>query len=443
MSTRGVERGRRLCAAAAARLRRRLARAQILGAGGRRAGARAVGGWDEDAFTFALEAARGLGRDPELRDIRLDVGAFLRAFACDAADRCAGARRRRHARRTSADRAAARFPPCSMRCLRPGSTLVAAGERRVAPRRARPCIFRWETAARRRRSPTTRRSGCSVGRACRMIWLTSTPRASIPSPMRRRSDSCVRRRLRGDGADPSSRARECGLAAGDIQHAAVHEPVAGLWRDYRGRRASRRPITRREVFAKLGDLGAAHALFAFALATARARPGERILLAGFGGGCDALVFEMTRAMPGAEEAEAALRQGVILRRLPALPEPRRRARSGLGRALGVRAEGAGDRARTLRPRHDRLHRRTRRGRQSCSSPRAAFPCGPTPTVPSRCRTCASRTKPRAHRLRHRGPAQFHARSAVLVRPGAIRQWRARDDGIHRRRCARVLRRRSP
>ena len=103
-----------------------------------------------------------------------------------------------------------------------------------------------------------------------------------------------------------------GLSGGDIKHVAVHEPVAGLWRDISRATNVSAPNHANDVCAKLGDLGAAHALFGFALATARAEPGERILLAGFGSGCDALVFEMTRPMPGAERAEAALREGVAL-----------------------------------------------------------------------------------------------------------------------------------
>jgi uncharacterized OB-fold protein len=50
-----------------------------------------------------------------------------------------------------------------------------------------------------------------------------------------------------------------------------------------------------------------------ALAAARAKSGERILLAGFGSGCDALVFEAAGPTPGAEAAEVALKQGVVLK----------------------------------------------------------------------------------------------------------------------------------
>ena len=58
-----------------------------------------------------------------------------------------------------------------------------------------------------------------------------------------------------------------------------------------------------------GVLGAAHALFALALAFARTRPGHIVLLAGFGSGCDALLFETTEEMPGAADAAAMLGTG--------------------------------------------------------------------------------------------------------------------------------------
>ena len=105
---------------------------------------------------------------------------------------------------------------------------------------------------------------------------------------------------------------KAGLTPADIHHAAVHEPLAGAWRDIARATGVSAPNHASDVAAGLGDLGAAHALFAFALACARAKPGERILLAGFGSGCDALVFELTAPMPGARSAEDALARGLVL-----------------------------------------------------------------------------------------------------------------------------------
>ncbi len=101
-----------------------------------------------------------------------------------------------------------------------------------------------------------------------------------------------------------------GLEPSAISLAAVHEPLAGSWNDIAHATGIGAPNMASEVAQSLGDLGAAHALFAFALASSRERAGDRVLLAGFGSGCDALIFEMTGPMPGAESAAEAVTRGL-------------------------------------------------------------------------------------------------------------------------------------
>ena len=65
--------------------------------------------------------------------------------------------------------------------------------------------------------------------------------------------------------------------------------------------------------AKCGDTGVAHALLMLAAALERASPGQRILIVGFGAGCDALLLETTAAIAGyhsASSVSAALARGV-------------------------------------------------------------------------------------------------------------------------------------
>jgi uncharacterized OB-fold protein len=64
-----------------------------------------------------------------------------------------------------------------------------------------------------------------------------------------------------------------------------------------------------DLAAQVGDLGVAHVLYALALAFDSAEPGEKVLLAGFGSGCDVLIFELAAPVPGAAEAKAALTRG--------------------------------------------------------------------------------------------------------------------------------------
>ncbi|HMN73816.1 MAG TPA: OB-fold domain-containing protein [Rhodoblastus sp.] len=95
-----------------------------------------------------------------------------------------------------------------------------------------------------------------------------------------------------------------------VAFAAVHEPVAGAWRDIAKQTGIGAPNLAADLAAGAGDLGAAHALYAAALAFERAAVGDLVLVAGFGSGCDALVFEKTGALSGVREAAQHLREGV-------------------------------------------------------------------------------------------------------------------------------------
>jgi hydroxymethylglutaryl-CoA synthase len=107
--------------------------------------------------------------------------------------------------------------------------------------------------------------------------------------------------------------RACALARiepSKIALAVVHEPIAGTWRDIAKVAGITAPNLAADLAQAAGDLGAAHILFAFALACDQAKPGDVILLAGFGSGCDALLFELTGTMPGAVGAAAMLKTGL-------------------------------------------------------------------------------------------------------------------------------------
>lgn len=52
------------------------------------------------------------------------------------------------------------------------------------------------------------------------------------------------------------------------------------------------------LFATCGEAGAAHPLILLIDALQEAKPGDKLLVVGFGQGCDALLFEATKALPG-------------------------------------------------------------------------------------------------------------------------------------------------
>jgi 3-hydroxy-3-methylglutaryl CoA synthase len=65
--------------------------------------------------------------------------------------------------------------------------------------------------------------------------------------------------------------------------------------------------------SKCGDTGVAHPLMMLGVALERAQPGQKILVVGFGAGCDALLFEVTDTMAAyrsAASVNAALARGV-------------------------------------------------------------------------------------------------------------------------------------
>ena len=185
----------RLCAAAAARPRRRREGAEVFGLGrpGAR-GLRAVAGWDEDALTLAVEAARGSKPVDPMRSIFASTSApFLeRSHATLLVDALA---------LPLATRAPRSLRLAALRGLGPARRAARARRnpgrgRRAAARggRQRDAISPTATAARRPWSRTTARRAWSAGPAFRMISSTSTPRASIPNPTPTKSASCARRR---------------------------------------------------------------------------------------------------------------------------------------------------------------------------------------------------------------------------------------------------------
>ena len=93
------------------------------------------------------------------------------------------------------------------------------------------------------------------------------------------------------------------------------------------------------LHANCGDTGAAHTLMLLAATLEKAKPGDKILLVGFGQGADALLFEVTPEIAkrpkrsGRRRPSGAPQGGAELRPLPRLQRP---DRAGARHALGDR-----------------------------------------------------------------------------------------------------------
>ena len=293
------------CAAAAARA------LKFSGLAGRRDGYRAVGGWDEDAFTFAVEAARGGAAALDTLIFASTSAPFFERLHATLAVDALGLPRETRTRDVAGSRRCAVSALLDALLAR-GSALIAAGERRPARPGAAAHLAQGDGGA--AAWVADEAPARFIGWASLSYDLVDTYASREHPEPYPAEERFVKEGAAAHVLVPTIRRalESAGLSGGDIHHVAAPEPVAGLWRDISRATKISAPNHASEISAKLGDLGAAHALFAFALATARAKPGERILLTGFGSGCDALVFETTGSMPGAELAEAALNEGALL-----------------------------------------------------------------------------------------------------------------------------------
>ncbi len=281
------------------------------GLGGRGAGFRATASWDEDALTLSAEAARiaGGGKSPERLCFASTSAPFtershatllVEALALPPATRTvdvAGNRR------------------CAVSALLDAllgteETLIAAGE-------CRPTVAG---------SPFQMAWGDGGGAVlvsddggARLIGHASLSHDFVdffasrehPTPYGY-EERFIKEVATREILVPTIKAAlaDAGVAGSDIAQSAVCEPLSGMWRDIGkacGIEASNHAT---ELAVAAGDLGAAHPLFALALALDAAKPGDKLLLAGFGSGCDALVFEVTGPIAGSASAGAALANGV-------------------------------------------------------------------------------------------------------------------------------------
>ncbi len=273
-----------------------------------RKGHRAVAGFDEDAVTLAVEAARLAirGAAPDTVIFASTSAPFQERQLSVIAVEALGLPRATGAQDVSGSRRCA--VSALARALRsPGDTLIAAGENRpTAPGSA--AQLNWGDGA---AAVLTGDTGCArlIGSAsisADFIDLYRSSEHPLPYTAEERfvRDEAVALILRPALATACA---DAGIEPSRIALAAIHEPVSGCARAL-GLAA---PNLCEEITDKAGDLGAAHALFGLALALERGKAGDIVLVAGFGSGCDMLLLEVTEAeiSTGAEEA---LARGAVL-----------------------------------------------------------------------------------------------------------------------------------
>jgi 3-hydroxy-3-methylglutaryl CoA synthase/uncharacterized OB-fold protein len=284
------------------------------GLGGGQAGSRAVAGWDEDAVSLALEAAR-IALDPvsppETLIFASTSAPFLeRAQAGVLVDALALPRETRAFDVANSRRCAVSMLTAALEADSDRETLIVAGERRVtAP--GNPLQLSWGDGG----AAVLVAGGPGAARLLGAASL-SHDLIDVYASRERPAPYAAEERFVRDVATeeiivPTIRRAlaEASVTAGDISAAIVHEPVSGVYRAVAGKLGLSTPNVLTRVGDAAGDLGAAHVLFGLALALHEARRGDKLLVAGFGGGCDALVLEVEGEAAGADSAAEALAQG--------------------------------------------------------------------------------------------------------------------------------------
>lgn len=282
------------------------------GLGGAGKGYRAVAGWDEDALTMAVEAARGATGAAAPQSVvfastsapftdRSQAGLLIEALQLPSDALAQDVGNSRRAAVTALRRA-----------LESGADeLIAAGDKRLAAPGSAPHLAWGDGAGAVRCGP-----GPGVARLLGAATVNADLLDSVTSVDRGLPYGSEERFVRDEAVEAVYRPaiaaalNAASLRAADIALAVVPEPVGGTWRALAKACGLKAATPCEEIAAAAGDLGAAMPLFGLALALDRASPGDILLLAGFGNGADVLILEVTG--PGNGTATEALAQGAVL-----------------------------------------------------------------------------------------------------------------------------------
>ena len=278
-----------------------------------RSGHRALAGWDEDPLTMAVEAARGLcdGTAPTALRFASTSAYFTdRAQSAIALDALALPRSVRTADSANARRAGVSALYDALTAGR-DEIVMAAEKRQTQPGSAAQLAFGDGAAAVRTGS----------GAPARLVGQTSLSHdfidryASVEHPCSYAyEERFVRDVAVAEFYVPAVRAacESAGITPAQLAHVACAEPAPATWRAAAKALQCSAPNHCEVLTERAGDLGVAHPLFGLGLAFAAARPGDYVLVAGFGSGIDTLVFKVLAPVPGSAAMVTALAEGEVL-----------------------------------------------------------------------------------------------------------------------------------
>lgn len=270
-------------------------------------GERAMANWDEDPVTMAVEAGRDClpAADPIAERAHIDALYFASTTMPFSDRQNAGVVA---AALNLAESTASADVTSSQRA---GLSALIAGLDAVAAGRAKNVLV---VASEKRKTRAAAPQELQFGDAAAAMTLgSSKPAAKFLGAASRTVDFVDHFRGEGEEFDYSWEERwirdegfskivpatvkelleKTGIAGSDIAHFALPCPFARLDQQLAKRCGIDPACVRDNLAATVGEAGAAHALLMLVHALQEAKPGEKILVAQFGQGCDALLFEAT------------------------------------------------------------------------------------------------------------------------------------------------------
>lgn len=286
-----------------------------------RKGTRCVAGWDEDPVTMAVEAARGLSAEAieVLRFAstsayftdRSQAGIMLDALSLPRNVRTMDAANMRRAGTTAL--LDALLSAGLATGLSGGSQIVAAAEKRPTQAGSPAQLAYGDGAA---AVMTAGEDGAAqlVGYASLSHDLVDRYSSRDHEAPYVYEERFIRDIAVAELFVPGIRAacEAAGVDPSRIAQSACAEPVSGCWRVAAKKLNIDATNHCERLSGEAGDLGAAHPLFGLGLAFADAKPGDIVLLVGFGSGIDVLLFEVKGDVPGARAMAAMLAEGELL-----------------------------------------------------------------------------------------------------------------------------------
>ena len=272
-------------------------------------GERAIRNWDEDSITMAVEAARdgldGFERSAVSQlmlasstmpfDERLNCGVVANALQLGSALRALDLAGSQRAGSTAL--AAALQDP-----LAPGQTLIVAADARKAKAASMQEMHYGDGAA-----------SLLVGHGEPLAGLIATHSETVDFVHQYRMHdrphdyAWEERWVRDEGylkIVPRAVAAvlaKAGVDAGTVTHFCMPGTLSRIGAAVAKQCGLKDEAVRDNLAAVCGDTGVAHPLLMLCAALEVAKPGDRILLAAFGEGCDALLFEVTPAIERASQ----------------------------------------------------------------------------------------------------------------------------------------------